>query len=86
MKYKTCDYLVQIFTAMAYANSAINPLLYTFLGQNFKERLEESVKNFKRVLPEFRAIKKVSGFSFMGCKRVRKILSANASTYKTRKI
>jgi len=69
LKYKTCDYLVQIFTAMAYANSAINPLLYTFLGHNFKQRLEESVKNFKRALPAFSAIKKVSGFSFMGCKR-----------------
>ena len=57
---------------MAYANSAINPLLYTFLGHNFKERLEESVKNFKRALPAFLAIKKMSGFSFLGCKRVRK--------------
>ena len=55
---------------MAYANSAINPLLYTFLGHNFKERLQESVKNFKRVLPAFTAIKKVTGFSFKGCKKV----------------
>ena len=74
--------MVQIFTAMAYANSAINPLLYTFLGHNFKERLEESVKNFKRNIATFTAIKKVSGFSFVGCKRVRKILNAYAFTYK----
>ena len=72
LSYKTCDYLVQIFTAMAYANSAINPLLYTFLGHNFKERLQESVKNSKRVLPAFTTIKKMFGFSFKNCKQVGK--------------
>jgi len=53
LSYTTCDYLVQVFTAMAYANSAINPLLYTFLGHNFKDRLKESIRNAKKaILPE----------------------------------
>ena len=70
LSFKTCDYLVQVFTAMAYANSAINPLLYTFLGHNFKERLQESVKNTKRALLPNRAIKKMSGTSLKKCRQV----------------
>jgi len=53
LSFTTCDYLVQAFTAMAYSNSAINPILYTFLGHNFKDRLKESIRNAKKaMLPE----------------------------------
>jgi len=69
MDYKICDTLTQVFTALAYANSAINPLLYTFLGHNFRERFNESVRNTRKVLFPGILRRKIKMSSSLECKR-----------------
>ena len=44
----TCQKIEDFLYVMAFANSAINPILYTFLGRNFKGRLLESVSTVQK--------------------------------------
>ena len=39
-----CSTLEDFLATLGFLNSALNPILYTFLGQNFKERLRDSVR------------------------------------------
>ena len=40
---------------MIWFNSALNPILYSFLGHGFKLKLYEAVNKMKRILPSTRA-------------------------------
>lgn len=42
-----CYGLVEFFTALAFSNSALNPMLYTFMGIRFKERFKASAHNVR---------------------------------------
>ncbi|XP_076824214.1 uncharacterized protein LOC143470163 isoform X1 [Clavelina lepadiformis] len=56
-----CNVVEQFVVALAFANSAINPILYSFLGHNFGERLRESVNHTRRRLRRGSSATGVSG-------------------------
>lgn len=69
VSFGVCDQIKKMTVVLAYANSAINPLLYTFLGHNFSERFHESIRNTRRYfLPSFLR-RKIKMSSSMDCKR-----------------
>lgn len=52
-KYKILDVLVNPTSSLAFFNSCLNPMLYVFVGQDFRERLLHSLPaSLERALSE----------------------------------